>query len=76
MLALRDSQLCLIKVAIANGKTLRPTVVLQNEVLANFQPVPPIWPQGARFCADNAGRVKSEGALAALAALRSRPSVF
>jgi hypothetical protein len=61
----RNSHLRLSDVAIANGKTLGLAVVLQNQVLANFQPVPPIWPQGARFCADNTEHVKGSLPIAA-----------
>jgi hypothetical protein len=55
----RSSQSCLSNVTVQHGKPLGLAVVLQNEVLAYFQPVPPIWPQGARFCADNSQCVKS-----------------
>ena len=55
----RSSQSCLSNVTVQHGKPLGLAVVLQNEVLAYFQPVPPIWPQGARFCADNSRCVKS-----------------
>ena len=57
----RGSQTCLSNVTVQDGKPLGLAVVLQNEVLAYFQPVPPIWPQGARFCAGNSGSVKSLG---------------
>ena len=49
----------LSNITIPNGKPHRVAVEPQNEVLANFQPVPPIWPQGARFCADRGVGVKS-----------------
>ena len=55
----RSPQSRLSNVTVTNGKTLGLAVVLQNEVLAYFQPVPPIWPQGARFCTGNSGCVKS-----------------
>ena len=48
----------LSNITVQDGEPHGAAVELQNEVLANFQPVPPIWPQGARFCAANAGYVK------------------
>jgi hypothetical protein len=60
----RSSQSRLSNVAVQDGKTLSLAVVLQNEVLAYFQPVPPIWPQGTRFCAGNAAPVKTTAGLA------------
>ena len=59
MLGQRSSQTRLSYVAVSNGKTHCLAVVLQNEVLAYLQPVPPIWPQGgARFCAGDRSCVK------------------
>ena len=54
----RSPQSRLSNVTVQHGKTLGLAVVLQNEVLAYFQPVPPIWPQGTRFCAGNSRCVK------------------
>ena len=59
MLAERGSYSRLSDVAFEHRKAPGSAVVLQNDVLANFQPVPPIWPQGARFCADNTEHVKN-----------------
>ena len=52
-------QLGLRHVPVTDGKAHGLAVVFQNEVLAYFQPVPPIWPQGARFCAGNGPSVNS-----------------
>jgi hypothetical protein len=43
----RSSESCLSNVTVQYRKPLGLAVVFQNEVLAYFQPVPPIWPQGA-----------------------------
>lgn len=55
----RSTKSCLSNVAVRHRKLLGLAVGLQDEVRAYFQPVPPIWPQGARFCAGNGVGVKS-----------------
>jgi hypothetical protein len=55
-----SAQPCLSDVPAVDGIAHGRSVVPQNEVLAYFQPVPPIWPQGARFCAGNTAVVKGE----------------
>jgi hypothetical protein len=53
----RGSQSRLSYVAVYDGKAISLAVVPQHEILAYLHPVPPIWPQGARFCAGNTARV-------------------
>jgi hypothetical protein len=55
----RRSQTRLSDITVPDWKPHRGAVEPQNEVLAYLHQFPPIWPQGAQLCADNAGRVKS-----------------